>query len=329
MSGGQSLKERPGWAELSVASGELHAAEVLLGDPLASGTTVVPHLRAHWAAMHAAARAAGLGKSEASTPAGWLEGEIAGLDKRTRARLRRHLGQLSSATDPAASPKRADLREHVYAARELHAAVEPLIGGQPLRRRRQRVLWTCVGLVVLFGPVLAYLALTREVEGAGPWRATYFTDRKLEKELVVLREASVDHNWKKGPPLEAVPPDKFSVRWDSCVHLDVAGPLVLQVKANDAARVYVGGEVVIDAWERDAITRKRGHGSAAVELEAGVHHLRVEYFESMGEANISLAASFADEVPAPLPRARLSYPGDDFDDEDPCAEPRAGAQAGE
>jgi len=66
-----------------------------------------------------------------------------------------------------------------------------------------------------------------------------------------------------------------------------------------------------------------------VELEAGVHHLRVEYFESMGEANISLAASFADEVPAPLPRARLSYPGDDFDDEDPCAGVRAGAQASE
>jgi hypothetical protein len=83
--------------------------------------------------------------------------------------------------------------------------------------------------------------------------------------------------------------------------------------------VYVEGELLIDAWEKSPETRKRGFGSAELTLEPGIHHVQVEYFESLGSASIKFAASFDGELPVPLPSDRLTYPGDDFDEDDVCA----------
>lgn len=314
----ETLAARPGWEQLRRAGAELHAAEVLLGDPIAEDATALVHLRAYWTAIHAAGQAARLGDPAGETPAAWLGAPISGLDKGTRAKLRRQLGELDAGLGEGLSA-RFGLRAHARSARELFEALEPLIGGVPLRRRRLRRLWGTVAVVLLLGPLASYYALTRKIEGAGPWRATYYADRELDKELTVLRELTVDHDWASGAPLEAVPPDKFSVAWDTCVVLPEVTNLVLQVNANDGARVLVDGEPVIEAWERDPKTRKRGSGSGAVELDAGIHHLRAEYFESMGKASIKLSASFDDEIPAAIPSASLRYPGDRIDEDDPCA----------
>ena len=266
--------------------------------------------------MFRAAKAAELAPAEANEPSAWLAGRVEGLDPAIRNALRKHVAALASEQGPA----ERSLRHHVWAARELFRAVEPLVGGEPLRRRRRRLLWTTVGLLILFGPLALYLALTKELSGEGPWHATYFADRKLEQAAETMREDSVDHNWSNDAPSETVPPDKFSVRWDTCLVLDEASTVLFQVNANDAARVYVAGETVVDAWDKDERTGKRGHGHGTVELGAGIHHLRVEYFESLGSASMNLAASFGeDEKPAALPASMLRYPGDKFDEDDPCS----------
>jgi hypothetical protein len=175
--------------------------------------------------------------------------------------------------------------------------------------------------LILFTPVLAYVALNTKIAGEGPWRASYFSDRKLEGSPITMRELAVDHDWDKSAPHEAVPPDKFSVRWDTCLRItdEQVEPVTFQINANDGARVFVDGESVVDGWERDAATRRRGVGSGEIVLAPGVHLLRVEYYESMGAASIKFAASFDGSVPTPLPGDRLVYPGDDVDDADPCA----------
>ncbi|PRQ03079.1 PA14 domain protein [Enhygromyxa salina] len=316
------LSERPGWTELRAAADELHAAELLLGDPLAPARTAVPHLREFWRAMVAAARAAQLGAvqagaAEAEAPRAWLDAEIPGVDAKARARLGEHWRALAAADSEP--PADGALIAHAQAARELLQRIEPIIGGSPLRTRTRRTAWTALALVILFGPLLGYVALHTEVEGEGPWRVAYHSDRKLESRPIVQREPHIDHDWNKDAPLEAVPPDKFSVRFDTCLRIDEAGPVAFQVNANDGARVFIDGESVIDAWERDEKTRKRGSGAAEVPLEPGVHHVRVEYFESLGVASIKFSASLDGAVPKPLPHDRLTYPGDDLDEDDPCA----------
>jgi PA14 domain len=313
---GSKLSERPGWEQLRRAADELHAAELLIGDPLASPRTAVPHLREFWTELVAAGLAAGLAKPDAREPETWLRScEIAGLDDRERTALLDHWRALQNAGEPHARTMRA----HARSARALLGRMEPIIGGVPLYSRKRRARWAAVGVAIVLLPVAAYTALNTEIPGEGPWHATYFSDRKLENQATIEREADINHDWNKDAPLEALPPDKFSARWDTCLRIDEADEVILQVHANDGARVYVDGETVIDAWEKSPITRKRGFGSAELTLEPGVHHLQIEYFESLGAASIKFAASFDGELPVPLPNDRLLYPGDDFDEDDPCA----------
>lgn len=314
-SAGEKLSTRAGWSELRRAAEELHAAEILLGDPVAPSRTATPHLREFWSWAAKAGAKAGIGAGEGAgeDPQAWLAAEQSLVDAKLRAKMRAQLEALELGPGPRA------LRAHAKLARKLLATLEPEIGGVPLRRRRRRVLWSTVAAVVLFTPVLVYTALQTEVPGTGPWRAAYYPDRKLESDPIVMRNDTVDHDWKSDAPIEELPPDKWSVRWDSCLVIDEPRELIFQLKANDGARVFIDGETVIDAWGRDKKTRRRGFGSGKVELDAGVHHIRVEYFESMGVADIKLVASLDGKVPKALPRERLRYPGDEFDEEDPCA----------
>ena len=309
------LEARPGWTQLREAADELHAAEILVGDPLATPTTAVPHLRAFWRAIAAAGSAAGIGKRDAAEASAWLEGEIVGLDGKARQALVQHVRSLAGEQ----APSKRELRAHVSAARSLLAQLEPEIGGVPLHRRKQRVLWTTVGAAVVLLPITLYAVLNTEVPGTGPWRAAYFADKALESSPVIIREDSIEHNWKDTAPLEKIAPDKFSIRWDTCLRIDQAGPVVFQVHANDGARVFVDGELLIDAWDKNPDTRRRGFGTGELELEPGIHHLRVEYFESLGDASVKFSASLDGSLPGPLERDRLLYPGDEFDEQDPCA----------
>lgn len=313
----ESLAARPGWAKLREAANELHAAEILVHDPLATASTAAPHLREFWRAIAAGSVAAGIGTPPAngSDPDAWLEGELPGVDARARAKLREHWRALANEK----TPSKRELRAQVEAARSLLTQLEPEIGGVPFHRRKRRIARASLAAIVLFGPLALYAALHTEVPGTGPWRAAFYADRKLEGEAIILREDSVEHDWDNEAPHEAIPPNKFSVAWDTCLRVDQTGPVVFQVNANDGARLLIDGETVIDAWEKHPKTRRRGFGSADLELAAGVHHLRLEYFESLGDATVKFSVSLDGELPGPLPRERLSYPGDEFDPLDPCA----------
>lgn len=312
----QSLSERPGWNELLRAVDELHAAEILLQDPVAAPRTTLPHLKAFWTWVVRAAIAGGQGPRTGASPIAWLDGgePIPGIGPRERSALRGHIQRLEGPDEPSAGV----LRRHVRDARALVAALEPEIGGMPMRRRRRRIIAASVGLVLLFAPLLVYTITRVEIAGSGPWRASYYPDRKLESEPVVVREQDINHDWEDKPPHEQIPPDKFSAGFDTCLEIAEAGEVVFQVNANDGARVFIDGELVIDAWDRDPKTRRRGFGSAEVELDAGFHHLRVEFFESLGRQSLKFVASLDGELPEPIPAEVLHYPGDEIDEADPC-----------
>jgi hypothetical protein len=119
--------------------------------------------------------------------------------------------------------------------------------------------------------------------------------------------------------MDEIPPDKFSIRWDTCLMLEEPTEAVFQIRANDGARFFVDGELLIDAWDKSPKTGARGFGSGTIELEAGIHHLRAEMFESLGGASAVLVASLDGEVPKAIPHQMLIYPGDEYDEADPCA----------
>jgi len=115
-----------------------------------------------------------------------------------------------------------------------------------------------------------------------PWRAEYFANPRLDGPPVLVRdEESLDHNWGAGSPGEAVPADNFSARWTREVEV-TAGTYHFFLQADDGARVWVDGLLLLEAWPADP-------GQTYVielGLAQGVHIFTVEYFETTGEARI-------------------------------------------
>jgi nitrous oxidase accessory protein NosD len=81
---------------------------------------------------------------------------------------------------------------------------------------------------------------------------------------------------------EGVPPDRVALTAEGDVDLPSGGGYILRTISDDGIRVFVDGTRVIDRWTE--------HESAldTAPLAAGRHHLRVEYFELTGSAELRL-----------------------------------------
>ncbi len=116
------------------------------------------------------------------------------------------------------------------------------------------------------------------------WKAEYFGNQDLSgTPVAVVDEGTgfVDHSWGDGGPAGLA--DHFSARFTRTVTLP-AGRYRFTVTTDDGSRLWVDGQLTIDAWWPQGPT---GH-TAEVDLGAGEHVLRYEYFEQTGGATARL-----------------------------------------
>jgi hypothetical protein len=188
----------------------------------------------------------------------------------------------------------------------------------PARRRERRgrlVRRVLMGVLVLV-PVAVGLVLTAPDYREGPWRGAYYPTIDFQGEPLVRREGDVKFDWKRLGPSPELPDDAFSARYDVCMELPEPLEIAFQLVSDDGSRLFIDGQQVIDNWGRHG-ERSRG---ADVPLAAGMHHLRVEYFDDRHAAALELRASLHGELPDSLPVRFLRHPGDDLEATDPCAE---------
>jgi beta-glucosidase len=123
----------------------------------------------------------------------------------------------------------------------------------------------------------------RTVPGLG---AEYFDNNRLAGPPRVRRtDAQVDFGWTLNSPARELPFDWYSVRWTGKLTVPASGARRLGVEGNDGYRLYLDGALIVDNW------RKRSYGTrmADVALRPGTtHDLRLEYFESTGNARVKL-----------------------------------------
>jgi hypothetical protein len=169
-------------------------------------------------------------------------------------------------------------------------------------------------LICLLLAALIYLLAVREPPPR--WRATYFDHERLEGQALVREERDVNHDWERGGPLEGFPVDHFSARWDTCLTLEREQSVTFQLTSDDGARLFIDGRPAIDIWARHIRSLTRG---TDVLLRAGMHHLRVEYYERVSVASVTLAASFDEKRPRRIAPERLRFP--DGDERHPCKPP--------
>jgi hypothetical protein len=312
---------------LERAAAELHAAQTLVADPLSGPRCAAPQLVRLW--QHLAWQSRGevpaqLGESLSD----WLSpAHIELVPPRLHAGLWASLRAAHAhAQAPPISPEgdielprlsrpRVLLAELAALARVLRA-MEREAGGRSLATQRA-IRWTNRAALGLAGlSLLVILAWRPWRADIGPWRGTYYPSKIFEGQPDVQRERDVAFDWGELPPTESIPSDFYSARFDSCLIVEEPTDVAFMLVSDNGSRLFVDGELHIDNW---AVQRRTAVASARMTLGAGVHHLRVEYFEDRGEARLHLTASFDESSPpGPIPAERLAFPGLELDEHAPC-----------
>ena len=108
---------------------------------------------------------------------------------------------------------------------------------------------------------------------------------------LVQEEATVVHHWSGGSPGTSVNGECFTARWTKTVDL-AAGTYIFKVGADDGVRLYVDGHEVINEWIIEGETQY----TARVDLAAGIHTIRLDYFQGFGGSDLefSFAQPLAD-----------------------------------
>jgi PKD repeat protein len=141
----------------------------------------------------------------------------------------------------------------------------------------------------LTGGATAILSWDR-VDTYPDWKAEYYSNPNLQGAPVLVRnEGSINYNWGSGSPAPSIPADNFSVRWTRVSYFD-GGDYLFRITSDDGHRVYFDNNLVLDNW-RDGRTPVQ---EARRSVPAGLHELRVEYYERGGEALIGFSWQRAD-----------------------------------
>lgn len=132
--------------------------------------------------------------------------------------------------------------------------------------------------------------------------ATYF-DAQSGKTVSRI-DPTVDFNWDIDAPCDGIGPDMFTARWEGTVQAQFNEPYAFHVVTDDGGRLWLDGELVIDAWSDRAMSQV----SAVRQLAAGRHYaVRLEYYDRSGEAVARLLWSSPSTPKQPIPSGQL-YP---------------------
>ena len=172
---------------------------------------------------------------------------------------------------------------------------------QRTRTRLPRRLRMVTGGLVFLSAVAAILSMTMTTRTG--WRGSYFANRDLRPPARQRQDPRVQFNWGASAPMAGMPKDHFAVRWETCLSLSSARSLHIMVGSNDGARVELDGKTIINNWKLQYFTWR----SHKARVPAGTHRLRVEYFESTGDARVEVKVRDL-EARAPLAQKHFKLP---------------------
>ncbi|HET7580437.1 MAG TPA: GH92 family glycosyl hydrolase [Bacillales bacterium] len=117
--------------------------------------------------------------------------------------------------------------------------------------------------------------------------ANYYNNMNMDGSPALTRvDKQIYFNWGGGSPGSGVNSDRFSARWTGNLTVPVSGTYEFFLRSDDASRLYIDGNLVIDNWG-DHSPRTR---SGFVRLKAGdSHSIKIEYYENGGGAVAKLS----------------------------------------
>ena len=124
-------------------------------------------------------------------------------------------------------------------------------------------------------------------------KAEYFNNQELRGPAATVRtDASINFNWGRYNPTPELTGNNFSVRWTGRLKAPESGLYRLGFIADDGARLYLDGKLLVDGWVPDP---NKGDKTVTteIELEGGrSYDLRMEYFQNNRENVARLVWSY-------------------------------------
>jgi glucose/arabinose dehydrogenase len=134
---------------------------------------------------------------------------------------------------------------------------------------------------------------TAMYSASAPFAGEYFANANLSGTPTLTRnDPSVDFLWHSDSPDPRVPADNFSVRWSKSEYL-VAGRYKFTTVTDDGVRLFVDDRNIIDEWHGQSASVHE----ATVDLDSGLHAIRMEYFDSGWDAQAKLSWDSTSDQP--------------------------------
>jgi beta-glucosidase len=166
----------------------------------------------------------------------------------------------------------------------------PLAGIKNAVSANTKVVYA-LGSTLAGEPVVPVPASALTTNGTEPGlKAEYFNNQELRGPAATVRtDARIDFNWGRYKPVPELSENNFSVRWTGKLKAPESGNYTLGFTADDGARLYVDGKLLVDAWS----SNQRKTATSEIALEAGrSYELRLEYFQTNREAVAKLVWSY-------------------------------------
>ena len=116
--------------------------------------------------------------------------------------------------------------------------------------------------------------------------AEFFDNIALAGEPRASRtDSTVDFRWTFNPPVRGLSTDWYSVRWTGALTVPPGRARRIGVEGSDGYRLYLDGKLAIDNWRKQSY---RTMLASPALMPGSRHDLRLEYFETTGNARVRL-----------------------------------------
>lgn len=160
-----------------------------------------------------------------------------------------------------------------------------------------------------------YTAIFKEVSG---FQAEYFDNMNLAGQPKLNRvDPEINFIWNDDSPDPVIPANNFSARWTKTQYF-AFGRYKFIAKADDGFRLFVDGNQIIDNWTTPTLDQKE----ATIDLTAGEHIIKMEYFENGGGAIAQLTWDLASTQPEWTEIPTDSFKGEYFDNQNLTGTPK-------
>jgi hypothetical protein len=127
-------------------------------------------------------------------------------------------------------------------------------------------------------------AAVASADNTPAFSATFYRDQEFREVAFTRKDKTLALDWAEGAPPGLDQSDHFSVRWTGRLHVPENGEFDFFLTSDDGSRLFIDDKLVLDNWGQHTAVSKEGR----IPLSAGAHPIRLEYFDSLGQAMVRL-----------------------------------------